>query len=292
MPQLRDVRKIKKKSVAPSAKTPARTVPGAIRPRDMQRSRAEILRAAVSEFAAAGFEGARVDRIAARAGLNKVLIYRYFGNKEDLYLAVLREVYSLWVRNWTYSGHNACGALAVEQLIDGYDFLQRREDLVNILLWENLLGTKYLQKLPHEAVGRSTLSTLEELIRDGQTEGVFRADFDPHQLVVSLLVFSFGNFANRHSLSLLFGRDMAGAEWMEKRRAETKRDSVTFCRTSRAFLRMPRTHGASRALLRMLRTHGASRVLLLVRRKCRAICRVHRTNKGNVRRPQNGRAAL
>ncbi len=225
MPQLRDVRKIKKKSVAPSAKTPARTVPGAIRPRDMQRSRAEILRAAVSEFAAAGFEGARVDRIAARAGLNKVLIYRYFGNKEDLYLAVLREVYSLLGEvERDILEHNVRGAELIEQLIDGYfDFLQRREDLVNILLWENLLGTKYLQKLPHEAVGRSTLSTLEELIRDGQTEGVFRADFDPHQLVVSLLVFSFGNFANRHSLSLLFGRDMAGAEWMEKRRAETKR---------------------------------------------------------------------
>ncbi|NLZ55885.1 MAG: TetR/AcrR family transcriptional regulator [Clostridiaceae bacterium] len=225
MPQLRDVRKIKKKSVAPSAKTPAGTVPGAIRPRDMQRSRAEILRAAVSEFAAAGFEGARVDRIAARAGLNKVLIYRYFGNKEDLYLAVLREVYSLLGEvERDILEHNVRGAELIEQLIDGYfDFLQRREDLVNILLWENLLGTKYLQKLPHEAVGRSTLSTLEELIRDGQTEGVFRADFDPHQLVVSLLVFSFGNFANRHSLSLLFGRDMAGAEWMEKRRAETKR---------------------------------------------------------------------
>jgi AcrR family transcriptional regulator len=57
--------------------------------RDPTRTRARILAAAVHEFGARGFEAARVDRIAARARVNKALLYYYFGNKRKLYHAVL-----------------------------------------------------------------------------------------------------------------------------------------------------------------------------------------------------------
>jgi TetR/AcrR family transcriptional regulator len=52
-------------------------------------SRASILRAAERTFAEAGLSGARVDQIAARAGVNKALLYYYFRSKEGLYRAVL-----------------------------------------------------------------------------------------------------------------------------------------------------------------------------------------------------------
>ena len=44
-------------------------------------------------FAARGLEGARVDDIAQRAGINKQLVYHYFGSKDGLYTAVLEEIY-------------------------------------------------------------------------------------------------------------------------------------------------------------------------------------------------------
>ncbi|WP_257890446.1 TetR/AcrR family transcriptional regulator [Rhodococcus sp. USK10] len=44
-----------------------------------------ILEAAIDEFVAAGFAGARIDRIAKASGFNKQLIYRHFGNKRGLY---------------------------------------------------------------------------------------------------------------------------------------------------------------------------------------------------------------
>jgi TetR/AcrR family transcriptional regulator len=50
-------------------------------------TRARILEAALSEFAAHGFAGARTDQIAAAAGVNKALLYYYFESKENLYLA-------------------------------------------------------------------------------------------------------------------------------------------------------------------------------------------------------------
>ena len=65
-------------------------VPGhRARSRDAERTKAEILRAARDEFCEQGFNGARVDAIAARAKANKRLLYHYYGNKEALYLAVL-----------------------------------------------------------------------------------------------------------------------------------------------------------------------------------------------------------
>src|SRR5882724_12297143 len=58
--------------------------------RDPQRTRERILSAALAEFAAKGFAGARVDLIARRAAINKRMLYHYFGDKEGLFRAVLR----------------------------------------------------------------------------------------------------------------------------------------------------------------------------------------------------------
>src|SRR5580693_8564192 len=66
------------------AKTPAPVS------RDPERTRRRILAAALAEFSAKGFAGARVDAIARRARGNKRMLYHYFGNKEALFSAVLR----------------------------------------------------------------------------------------------------------------------------------------------------------------------------------------------------------
>ncbi|AMM21477.1 hypothetical protein AX769_16720 [Frondihabitans sp. PAMC 28766] len=50
-----------------------------------------VLDAAAIEFAASGIDGARVDKIAARAGVNKTAIYSYYGNKESLFAAALQD---------------------------------------------------------------------------------------------------------------------------------------------------------------------------------------------------------
>ncbi|MFJ1704970.1 TetR family transcriptional regulator [Kitasatospora sp. NPDC088346] len=57
---------------------------------DTERTRRLLLDAAVDEFAAHGPEGARIDRIAAAAGVNKERIYPYFGGKRPLFGAVVQ----------------------------------------------------------------------------------------------------------------------------------------------------------------------------------------------------------
>ena len=61
------------------------------RPSSSRDSKARILQAARTEFAAHGFDGAGVDRIADRAGVNKAMIYYHFRSKIALYRAVIGE---------------------------------------------------------------------------------------------------------------------------------------------------------------------------------------------------------
>ena len=60
-------------------------------PRNPERTRRKILDAAVDEFVARGYAGARVDRIAASAGVNKRMIYHHFGNKLGVFEAALSD---------------------------------------------------------------------------------------------------------------------------------------------------------------------------------------------------------
>jgi AcrR family transcriptional regulator len=60
------------------------------RPRDSRATKELLLSAATEEFSEYGLAGARIDRIAERAGANKRLLYVYFGDKDALFDAVLR----------------------------------------------------------------------------------------------------------------------------------------------------------------------------------------------------------
>jgi len=64
----------------------------AARARNSGETQGAILRAAENEFAEKGFSGARVDKIAASAGVNKALLYHYFHDKHRLYATVLERL--------------------------------------------------------------------------------------------------------------------------------------------------------------------------------------------------------
>lgn len=72
------------------SRSPRRAPTAAERRRDAERSRQALLDAALDEFSTKGFDGARVQEIADRAGVNKQLITYYFGGKEGLYQEIQR----------------------------------------------------------------------------------------------------------------------------------------------------------------------------------------------------------
>ena len=65
--------------------------------RIQSQNREIILDAALAVFAAAGFKGATVDGIAARAEMSKPNLLYYFRRKEDIYVAVLEKILADWL---------------------------------------------------------------------------------------------------------------------------------------------------------------------------------------------------
>lgn len=61
-------------------------------PTRSEKKRADILRAAVEEFSAHGFEAASVDDITARAGVSKRTVYNHFGSKDELFDTIVIEL--------------------------------------------------------------------------------------------------------------------------------------------------------------------------------------------------------
>ena len=55
-----------------------------------EERRSLIVAAAAARFAESGYDGTTLDEIAADAGVTKPVLYRHFGSKKDLYLALLR----------------------------------------------------------------------------------------------------------------------------------------------------------------------------------------------------------
>jgi len=74
------------------------------RKRDAEATRAGILKAAKHQFAKCGYDGAYLRDIAAEAGVDAALINRYFGGKEGLFQAALKDSIFPSVSHWERKG--------------------------------------------------------------------------------------------------------------------------------------------------------------------------------------------
>jgi AcrR family transcriptional regulator len=188
--------------------------------RDPDRTRAAILAAATAEFSAKGLDGARVDAIARRAGVNKRMLYHYFGDKEALYLAVLESSYAA-IRSAELELH-----LADQHPVEGmrmlvrftWDYLIAHPEFLSLLATENLHRANNLKKLPSMRRLHSPLiGMISQLLDDGARQGVFREDVDPMQLYISIAALGFFYLSNRHTLSTIFGRELNARAALEAR---------------------------------------------------------------------------
>ena len=77
-----------------------------------QQTREKILRAALEEFSELGPAGARIDRIASAAGVNKQRLYAYYTDKEGMFSAVLSRAFATWLRQYPSRPRwRACSAI-------------------------------------------------------------------------------------------------------------------------------------------------------------------------------------
>src|SRR5258706_16088126 len=72
----------------------------------------EILEAALSVFAEKGFAAARMEQIAARAGVSKGTIYLYFNSKEAVFRALAHEMLGTEITRFADSARDSTGPVA------------------------------------------------------------------------------------------------------------------------------------------------------------------------------------
>lgn len=199
--------------------TLARSKP--IRTRDPERTKGQILEAALNEFVSHGYDGAKVHQIAESAGCNARLIYHYYDNKERLYEAVLRSIYSE-IRERELALH--LDTLPPEQAImrlteTTFDFFENNTGFLSITRSENLLGGRFIAQMPEiQQMSAPFLDKISDALDRGYAEGVFRSGIDALQLYVSIVALSAHHINASHTLSATFGRDVSAEDWLRDRR--------------------------------------------------------------------------
>ena len=188
--------------------------------RDPERTRQKILAAATEEFARYGLGGARVDRIAQRAGANKRMLYYYFRDKDNLFLAALEARYAhIRAAERALDLEHLEPRAALRRLVEftwGY-FLDHPEFLT-LLNSENLHKGRHVRRSRRVPQMHSTLvETLRGVLKRGERAGVFRTGVDPVQLYISIAGEGYFYLSNRYTLAQIFKRDLMSKRALAER---------------------------------------------------------------------------
>jgi AcrR family transcriptional regulator len=187
------------------------------RPRaDDPKVKANIMRAAEGLFASQGFAGVGIREITASAGVNGAMIHYYFGNKEGLYRAILKnaagEIRALLLES-------TAGLDSVEERLRGFvkayaTYVFSHQNLARILLREMISGGKYLKEIaeqhyiPNYALAR-------EAMREGLRRKQLRqidTDLAPVSLIGMVLIFQVA----QPLISVILGKEKYDNEFIER----------------------------------------------------------------------------
>lgn len=188
--------------------------------RNPERTKELIHQAALTEFSDNGYGGARVDMIAERAGVNKRMIYHYYGSKDDLFLYVLECAYEKIRSHEAKLDLKMMGPEdAVRELVR-FTFLYhlKNPEFMRLLNNENLYKAEHIKKSKKI---RKMHSPFEDLMKDvlirGEMEGVFRKNVDPVQFYITVASVAYFYLSNIFTLSTIFGRKLNSKSELDQR---------------------------------------------------------------------------
>jgi AcrR family transcriptional regulator len=203
------------------------------RRRDAEQSRRRILQAALEEFSTYGHSGARVERIAASAGVSKPLIYDHFGDKDGIYAAALKEAY-VQIREGerALDLDNLPPEEAVRTLVQfTMDHFREKPWFIRMLNTENLLGGTTIREINDaKAVQSILVERLRTVLHRGAETGVFRRDVDPVEFYVFIASLCYFPVSNIHTLRAVFGLPIDDP-WLDRRAREAAEMLLGYLRT-------------------------------------------------------------
>lgn len=149
---------------------------------DTEGTKRRILKAAVTEFAHLGPDGTTVERIAKSAGVNKERIYNYFGDKRELFSAVLRSELAEIAKAVPVT------SFATEDIGEyagrAYDYHCEHPELSRLMRWE---GLTFDGEVPDEAQRRDYYACKIQAVAEGQSLGTVTRTLEPDHLAFLVL---------------------------------------------------------------------------------------------------------
>ncbi|MCQ8189104.1 TetR family transcriptional regulator [Streptomyces rugosispiralis] len=147
-------------------------------PRKSDATRRRLLDAATADFAAHGIAGARVDRIAADAGVNKAQLYAYFGDKLGLFGAVFRLHADAVVNAVPFTADDL-----PRYAVRLYDAALERPELVRLAAWARLEGVVTDNQVTESPAVTVKLQAIAQAQRDGRVT----ASIEPQDVLALVL---------------------------------------------------------------------------------------------------------
>ena len=198
----------------PANKSPLARKPG-VRELAAQDTRDSILRAATKIFAKHGFSGGRIDEISKAAKSYDRMIYYYFGSKEDLFIAVLEDMYRKFNEAETAlelsSDQPEESLKAVIAFM--WNFYQRNPEFITLLNDENLHRGKHISKsLRAREYSSPAIQIIEQLMESGVRKKVFRSGVSARDVYLMIAAMNYFYLSNRHTLSAFLGEKLESPE--------------------------------------------------------------------------------
>ncbi len=188
--------------------------------RDPDATRKRILAAAKREFAQHGLGGARVDRIALRAKSNKRMLYHYFGNKEDLFARTLEDAYGAFRHaEADLRLEEDEPVTAIKRLVAfTWQYYLDNPEFITLVNSENLHKAKHLKASQvMDDLNKPFLARMEQILKRGESLGLFRKGLDSIQVLISLSGLGFHYLTNRHTGAVVYHRDLMEPGALEAR---------------------------------------------------------------------------
>jgi TetR/AcrR family transcriptional regulator len=190
------------------------------RQRNAVATRDRILKIASKEFAAHGYDGARIDAIVARCKISKNLVYHYFDSKEALFIEVMERAYGAMRER-----QNELALTGEDPVRDMRELVEKTvQHFIDQPEFHQLLSTENLHKAVHirkskviSEMFNPLRTALSTILESGKQKGVFRRDADWVDLYVSISGLGSYFITNRYTLSYVLDVDLGAADRQQSR---------------------------------------------------------------------------
>lgn len=159
-------------------------------------SKDRIIKAALDEFSNFGLNGARVDRIAQKAQINKAMIYYYFSSKENLYSEAVKAFFGSLINKIKDSIDQSGSATdTLNNIADAYSEIFIKNSYIRPIMLRELANSRsaMIEKIAQILQESHLISEIRSILEEGVKKGILRP-VDLNQAIVSFVTMNIGYF--------------------------------------------------------------------------------------------------